>query len=417
MSYPKLPTDYQKGYYALLIVFLIPIIALGIGLTNDLNFSEKIVLSRYMMFMQAGLLAFITPWIIFQHKPIWFSQMMNPNASQIIRIFMHRMGHLWTFMTVFMSTVVFYNAQPEQILTLFYFWVDVMLFTTGICLFASVRFLKIGTISQLWQEGKRGEKVLAYLKEAGNGPGVPAGSLPTIGTTGLIAFIGMITVIISSWLSSVFQLPVYSISGIILLPIGLISWVYHLKKLDQDYYHSQGFYNELFRNPGGRADAGRDPIPIKSLYWVPGFIKPQLWLTLRQMYRKIPVGRLLLVTFLFYWSLIYGGVLSLQLILIIPLLIILGKNLVILKMDHKPYSSISYQNQLTSQFGWFWVRLYTGIRWMVPIHFALLLTIWSMDEIDATMWQWWILADLSSLLIINVFATVKNYLTTIRQYA
>ena len=417
MSYPKLPIDHQKGYFTRLIVFLIPIMALGIGLTNDLNFNEKIVLSRYMMFMQAGLLAFITPWIMFPQKPIWFSQMMNPNSTQIIRIFIHRMGHLWILMTVFMSTIVFYNTQTEHILTLFYFWVDAMLFTTGICLFASVRFLKIGTISQLWQEGKRGEKFLAYLKEAGNGPGVPAGSLPTIGTTGLVALIGMITVIFSSWLLAIFQLPVYSLSGIILLPIGLISWVYHIKKIDQDYYHSQGFYNELFRNPGGRADAGRDPIPIKSLYWVPGMIKPQLWLTLRQMDRKIPVGRLLLVSFLFYWSLIYGGMLSLQLLLIIPFLVILIKNLVILKMDNKPYSSIVYRSQLTTEYGWFWVRVFIGIRWMVPIQLALMLTIWFVDDIQSVMWQWWILADIISLLILNVFATIKNYLTSIRQYA
>src|SRR5690606_25263754 len=121
MSYPKLPIDPQKGYYIRLMISLIPVIALGIGLSSDLNFDDKIVLSRYMMFLQAGILAFITPWIMFPQNPIWFSQMMNPDTSQIIRIFIHRIGQLWILLSVFMSTIIFYNTQSEHVLTMFIF--------------------------------------------------------------------------------------------------------------------------------------------------------------------------------------------------------------------------------------------------------------------------------------------------------
>lgn len=417
MSYPVLPIDPIKKIFTRVLISVIPAVALGIGLTSGLEFNEKIVLARYMMFVQAGMFAFLTPWILFPQKPIWFNQMMNPDLIQLMKVLLLRMGNSWLFFIVLMSTILFYNVNPDQVHSLTLFWMDVVLFTTGLCLFAMFHFLRIGRISQLWQEGRRGEKVLAYLKEAGNGPGVPAGSLPTIGTTGIVAITGMFTVIVSSWMLSFLQLPVYTISGLIILMIALISWMSLFKNFHREYYHSTGFYNELFRNPGGKADSGRDPIPYSALYWVPPVIKPQLWLTLRQMDRKLPIGRYLIIGFIFYWSLIYGGILNTDLMFTLPLLFILIKNVIILKMDVQPFSNISYRNQLSTEFGWFWVRFFIGVRWMIPIHLTLLMTIYFVDNIQLSCWNWWMLTDLSSLILINWIAVIRNIISKNRLYA
>jgi len=299
----------------------------------------------------------------------------------------------------------------------FFIWIDVLLFSLGISVFSTARFLRIGSNSQLWQEGRKGKAFIDYMKEAGSGgAGVPPGAVPTILATSLVAIVGMMSVVFQAWIQGATGINFSGIAGVALLIPGIYTWSKYSSTIDAEFYHSHGFYNELFRNPGGRADGGREPIPIESLYWVPSIIKPVTWLTFRQMDRKFPVGRLLVLLFIVYWGLIKASVIDTKVVVFIPFLIIFGKNLLLLAIERYPYSSLWYRRILGSDWHWICVHIASGIRWLVPIQFFLLLTAWFVDGLSQNDLMYWFIFDLLSILIISIGRTVFTSITYAKNY-
>jgi hypothetical protein len=202
----------------------------------------------------------------------------------------------------------------------------------------------------------------------------------------------------------------------VMMALGGYTWLKRKEQLDLEFYHTHGFYNELFRNPGGKADTGREPIPIVSLYWVPNRLKPALWLTLRQMDRKYPVGRIMVLVFLLYWGIIKTDLLDVRAWVVVPIAGIVLRNLLVLVLDRTPYSGMWYRRELGEAPIWFGVLLFTGLRWLVPMHLFLGLTTWFVSELTTDHMILWMVIDLMSLLIISGFGSIYRSLEYAKNY-
>jgi hypothetical protein len=410
--------DYQTNLSTFQWILLIAAtFSLGLGIAGSLPPAERFVILRYVYFIQAAVLAFVTPWILFPQKPLYLFLATNPTNTVLFRVLTGRLTSYFVGFVILVTTVALADFDVSLLSVHMLLLVDGILFTAGMFAFASYRFLKMGQVSQLWQEGNRGKQLLEYMKEAGSGPGVPAGSLPTIGTTSLVALVGMIAVVFGAYMYSFIGVQFHALGGLSLLLLGSIGWSRRYKKIDVDFYHTHAFYNELFRNPGGVADAGRDPLPMKALYWVPSPLKPLVWISLRQMDRKIPVGRLLLITFLLFWSFIYGGFLGIELLFIFPIVVIFGKNAAVLRLTTDLFAPSRFQQLLASPLMWFLARCFINLRWILLLHFFTLLTVWFVDSITMNFWYIWIGIDVLAAIIIPGIITWKKEGRIKYQYA
>jgi hypothetical protein len=399
------------------VLILIGLISLGWGIGSGYSGTDLYIVVRFFYFLQVALVAFATSWTLFPQTAMWLTQSLNPDRKAMATVLLGRVSMIAVFTLTFLSAVIIAVSDIGifQQLSVFF---DVLIFAVGITIFGTSRFMTIGSNSQLWQEGSRGKALIDYLKEANSaGAGVPAGAVPTILATSLVALVGMFSIVIQAWVQGASGLLIPGIAGLLLMVPGLITWKRVLRALDAEFYHSHGFYNELFRNPGGRADGGREPVPFESLYWVPASLKPASWLTFRQLDRKFPMGRLLVLVFIVYWGLIKANVLDVQSMILLPGAIIVLKNLILFAIDRVPYSSLWYRREMGSERIWMGVHLVTGLRWLIPTQFFLGLTVWFVNELSNDTLVYWILFDLVVILliaIIRAFSTSKKYASNYR---
>lgn len=396
-------------------------IILGIGLAAGLTSDEKIILLRYLNFTFAGILAFAVPWILFPQRQMYSFQALNPGVNQILRILLKRMGKI-ALPGIFLlgsaslsGEFIGLFSDGTLIQNLVILGENISLFA-GIVIYITYRYARMGYVSQLWQEGQRGHKFMAFSQETG-GIGVPAGSLPTLGTTLITGIFGMLAVVFGAYMQGITGLPLNALGGLILMFVGLRGWKHIYKRLDVDFFHTHGFYDELFHNPGGKSDGGRDPIPIQSLYWVPISIRTLVWISLRQMDRKIPVGRILVVGFLLYWSLIYGGILDQKLVIIVPVLLILIKNLSVFRIINVAFAPHQFQQRMGSPVKWFLARTFINLRWTLPVAILTFLTQWQVDVVTIEIWKYWLIADIFFAITCAAIATISHEKRTKYIYA
>jgi len=398
------------------VIVLISLL-LGWGVGQSYRDVDLVVVTRFLYVALVGLFAFSSSWSMFPQVSMWLTQTANPSISKLFRLLMRRMSVLTLGILLFMTSVLLGATNPEFHAALLSVWVDMILFVAGLVLFTTSRFLTVGFTSQLWQEGRKGQAYMNVMKEMSSaGAGVPAGAVPTVLATGGVALIGMLLIVFQSWIQGLTGMMIPGIGGMVMMALGGYTWLKRKEQLDLEFYHTHGFYNELFRNPGGKADTGREPIPIVSLYWVPNRLKPALWLTLRQMDRKYPVGRIMVLVFLLYWGIIKTDLLDVRAWVVVPIAGIVLRNLLVLVLDRTPYSGMWYRRELGEAPIWFGVLLFTGLRWLVPMHLFLGLTTWFVSELTTDHMILWMVIDLMSLLIISGFGSIYRSLEYAKNY-
>jgi hypothetical protein len=377
MNVNRLLRQYDLIARGQLVVILAAAVLVAAGMASGRDGGELMVLSRYLLIVYAGILAFATPWLMFPQIPMYLYQALNPDQPTLLRILERRMLRLYLpAMVTAMSVSIVLGIQGGNLSDALRLALDNLLMVAGLSLYASYRYLRVGPVSQLWQEGKKGAKLLAALKESGQSTGVPPGSLPTIGTTVTVALAGMLSVVFGAWLQGVTGLHLNAAGGVILMGMGLRGWIINRRTVDATFYHAHGFYSELFRNPGGTADGGREPLPMASLYWIPVWFRTLAWTILRQMDRKVPVGRLMITGFVLYWSMLYGGIGDTVVVFGFPLLIIFLKNAMLLRASGPSFTPMMFRRILAPQWQWLMARFFVNLRWSLPLYGLLLLTIW-----------------------------------------
>lgn len=406
MKNPFKHNDPASGYQLIFILLATVFVSFGFSTGNDID--AKVVITRYLMIGYAGVLAFATPWVMFPQVPLYLYQALNPTPYALFKILNRRLINIYLPALVLVVSMALWHADPSSFGRITIFAIDSIVLVLGLTAYASYRYLRVGPVSQLWQEQKKGKKLLQALKETGNSTGVPAGSLPTIGTTVMVSVVGMLSVVLGAWLQGVSGLPFSSGGAVILLLVGARGWIKNLPALDVPFYHAHAFFQELFRNPGGKSDGGRDPLPYQALYWVPKTIKPLVWSTLRQMDRKVPVGRLVIIGIILYWSLIYGGLTDAMLLTGIPVVIIILKNVLLFRVTGPAFAPKRFQQLMGSPIRWFLARCFVNLRWSFPIYGFMLLTVWMVEAVNYPLWQFWILADI--VLLISVSALITGRL-------
>jgi hypothetical protein len=152
---------------------------------------------------------------------------------------------------------------------------------------------------------------------------------------------------------------------------------------DRHFYHTTAFYDEVMG--GGTLQAkGRNPLPYDALYWVPPRWRPATWASLRQLDRRLRLGRLVALAHAGLWLLCLQG--------IAPafvagyLAIISTAQVAACGLLTTPAAApLSFQRALQSTTDWIGTRTFVNLRWLAP-HAGSLALVALFDDTYGASW-------------------------------
>lgn len=355
---------------ALVILPAMILAALFITITHDYGKDERLVAMRYLLFVMTGIIAFILPYISFPDSGSKLFQLANYSPSRLLKEYVNRHQVIWGtgFVLIFVTAMgasrgLSFDFRDELLLLLYG-----ILFLSGIYLYAAYRYLKIGKDSQEWQEGERGRKVRIQFAAMAKYP-IDPGSIPSLISSVLIAVTGMMAVVIGAMAYG--AADVWGELGIALLLFlfGLNRYIAFRNEADRFFYQTNAFFSEFFGVAFG-PDAGREPLKVKQLWWIPSRWKARGWGLLLQMDRKLPAGRFIAVGHLFIWVLAYQDTSEIILLIIWGVFAALHHGLLLLTASPE-IAPKWWLRQLDKPAHWVLSRFWIQVRWLLPLMLSM----------------------------------------------
>jgi hypothetical protein len=225
-----------------------------------------------------------------------------------------------------------------------------------------VHFATLGPRSQAWQEGRAGQWYHRAVEERGQGVSLPRGLVPALFATTRCFVVGLTAVIVSA-AGAQASLPLVAWApGVVLLGWAGVRLWREQAVYDRHFYHTTAFYDEVMG--GGVLQAeGRDPIPYDALYWVLPRWRPATWGSLRQLDRRLPLGRLVVLAHAGLWLLCARGA---------PPVLVAGylTTLFVAQvatcglLTTDAAAPLPFQRPLQSTLDWIVTRTFVNLRWL-----------------------------------------------------
>lgn len=360
------PSPRRYAAYALLAV-LLGYLCLLAGLEADL--AERVRLLRYSALLGAATFVVLTPHLLLPDPQRPLLQRLNREPRRLLTHQIYRLvpllvvfgitGLLLAFADVRTPTADL-AAKGKALL-------DMSLIVLGTAALSIERYGAIGPTSQAWQEGKKGGWYRAYRDETGHAFSVPEGMVPSMLATQTLFVAALAALVLSAYLhpTAWSWLP-----GAVLLTWAAGVLIRRAARYDHAFYATNAFYSEIFVSAGGRSRSRRAPVPYRSLYWVPVRWRPAVWASLRQIDRRLPLGRFVALAHAVLWILVYREAPATHLTTFL-LLLLLVQNAAVLLHASPALSPLPFQAGRQSARDWAVTRGFINLRWAAPLVLSL----------------------------------------------
>ena len=410
-------------------MYVLLILLLGYAsslLASEASLAERAVLVRFGGLFAAGVFAVATPHLLLPDPLLSRMQLGNLPASALLAHGLRRIGALLLLLAIPPLVFAFYDpaglgadvgAKAVQALTGF-------LITLGIGLISFRRYMTMGATAQAWQEGTKGQVYRKMAEQSSTGGlGVPDGLVPAVTATGSLFIVGALAVVASALLESIVPalawLPGAALSAWAGFRLAQVRPVY-----DRHYYHTNAFYGDVFRSAGGVRVASREPIAYEAVYWVPPRWKPHVWASLRQLDRRLPLGRFVIIGHLFLWFLFFqeadpasSAGQAVQVTSAYLLLFIAAQNAAVYLLATPALAPLPFGLLQQAARHWTLTRFFVNLRWVLPMALSLgLVALFDADVRFATALGWTLL-DLAFAFLIAWLVTYAHESRYRRRYA
>lgn len=270
----------------------------------------------------------------------------------------------------------------------------------------------LGARAKAWQDGRRGGW---YRWLAANTPlqpvGLPLGMMPIFLATPLLFTLGVAALLVGLTAPGWAGWP-----GVGLVAAAVAGGLRLRRRYDAVYYQTDALVDEMYRRAGGAHLGDRPPVAYEAVYWAPSRWRPHVWALLRQLDRRLPLGRYvalgLAAVVLTAWSGASAAVLA-------PLLLLLSlaRNAAVAVTARAPMAPLPLQWTVLSAPGWVVVRTLVNLRW-TPAWAAVLLVIAAFDGDLGLAWAAaWTGLDLLLSLGAAALATAGHEVVQRKRYA
>lgn len=237
-----------------------------------------------------------------------------------------------------------------------------LLLVLGTAADSFVHFATLGPRSQAWQEGRAGQWYQDAVEERGQGVSLPRGLVPALFATTRCFIIGLAAVLLTAAGAQMGPPGSGWVPGMLVL-----GWAGHRlwqerAVYDRHFYHTTAFYDEVMG--GGTLHAtGRDPLPYDALYWVLPRWRPATWAGLRQLDRRLPLGRLVALAHGGLWLLCLRGV-SATVVAGYLGVVFTAQVATCGLLTTDAAAPLSFQRTLQSTLDWVGTRTFVNLRWL-----------------------------------------------------
>jgi hypothetical protein len=277
-------------------------------------------------------------------------------------------------------------------------------------------YLRLGAVSQLWQEGKRGDWFERSSLRDRMPVSMPRGSYPVLGATSGIFMTGAIFAIAWGALQSAGIPSAGLIVAFLAVTAAAVRQASWFSGSDAYVFRTQAFFSEMYRAFGGAKALYRDPLPIESLYWVPSSIRPAVWAQLRQMDRRMPLGRPIFAALLLFLVIVYAQGYGAAAAGVIAILV-LAKNIAPAIVSRSDASPPGLHLRLHGPSRWILIRFAMSVRWTLPISIALAVAALFAASLPWTAVVGWLIIDLALALSLSVIFALSNEQAYRRRFA
>ena len=354
--------------YVLLLGIMVYVAAL---LAGDAGIDARRVGLRMWALFSASVFAVAAPNVLAPDPSAPIMQLLNRTPSALLRLQLSRWGSVLALFILPVWVLAFFDpggfARDLGAKAFLAVQSTGIVLATG--LYAFDVYATIGATSQAWHEGKRG-KWYQSVKASGYGFDVPMGLVPALFATVRCFGAGIVVVLLGATVYG--AMPMWAwVPGFAFLGWTVIRIVRHRPAFDQHYYHTNAFYDEVLGG-GTVGPSTRDPVEIDSLYWIPNRFRPAAWASLRQLDRRLPLGRLIALGHLVFWVLLAQE--AAPAAITSTLLLIVGlQNGVIGMLASDRMSAPTLHLTLHSPMHWWAARTFANLRWMAPLLASLAL--------------------------------------------
>lgn len=383
--------------YGLLFVVL-AYVCLLIASGTDLE--TRIKLLRYWTLGAAAVYAVAVPHVLLPDAALRMLQRLNRSPRGLLGHQLRAWGGVVAAFAVPGILLAFYD--PGR-------WTDALtdkslhlaanlLVVLGVGLYSFGQYVHIGPTSQDWQEGKKGRWYRTLKDHSNGGFSVPDGMVPALLATQRTFAVAILALAASAYVG-VYVTPALAWGpGVLLLGWAVGTLLRRLPTYDRSFYATNAFYNEVFRSKGGVRVSDREPIPYRAVYWTPPRWKPAVWASLRQLDRKLPLGRFIALGHVVLWLLFFQDAPA-DVIAVYLVLFMAAKNGIVFLLVTKPFAPFPFQATRQSPGAWIATRFFVNLRWTLPFLLSLLTVAVLDPAFAAPDALWWTGLDVTCALL------------------
>jgi hypothetical protein len=367
----SLETSDTRSAILLLLASLLVVIAAA-AVTGADPATRRFIMRAYLLFA-GGLLAMTPPHILLPDPLVRFLQLGNPPPADLLR----RTCGRWTPVVAALCApplaIAFFDpASPADLLGLkALLGAEGILSVAGIGLLSLARYSTMGRTVQEWQEGTRGRLYYSVMEHApaGSGFGIPRAAIPILTATPVLFGLLITTVVAGAILGAAAGAGAALVPALLLMLFAWLRWLQARARFDLHYYRTNGLFEEVFRQ-GGPMEEGREAIPYGAVYWAPESLRPHVWAGLRQMDRRLPLGRFVALGHLLLWVMVIGGFAA-TFVAAYLLLFLTATKAALFVVERGPHHPAPWHLMLLPWRAWIGVRLFMNLRWTLPLALSL----------------------------------------------
>jgi hypothetical protein len=314
----------------------------------------------------AGLFAMAPPNVLLPDPNAPLLQLLNWPPGRLLRYQLGRLGPLVVLVALPAGLLAYVDpAGPLRHLGAKTAALgQALLLVLGAAGDSFVHFATLGPRSQAWQDGRAGQWYGRAVEERGQGVSLPRGLVPALFATTRCFVVALVAVLVSAAGAQVGRVAVAWGPGLVLLGWAAARLWRERTTYDRHFYHTTAFYDEVLGGGTLRAE-GRDPLPYDALYWVPSRWRPATWASLRQLDRRLRVGRLVALAHAGLWLLCLQdaspAVVSGYLVVLFTAQV---ATCGLLTTDAA--APLPFQRTLRSTLDWIQIRAFVNLRWLAP---------------------------------------------------
>lgn len=334
-------------------------------LAEGADLAERTRWLRLWTLAGAGVFAVATPNLLFPDAGAPVLQMLNRSPGGLVRHQMRRLLPLLALLVLpvlvlaFLNPSGFLQALPQK--------ADMagqtLVLLTATALDSFVYYTTLGRRSQAWHEGQAGGWY-ARLADSGHGVSLPRGLVPALFATARCFALAVSFVLLAAHQTQQGNPTLAWFMCLLFLFGPGLRLAQQRGAFDRHFYQTNAFYAEVLGGGSLRA-TDREPVAMDSLYWVPSRWRPAVWAGLRQMDRRLPLGRLIALAHLGLWVLCLqeaapsavGGYL---------LLLFVAQTASVAVLASPSAAPRAFQLTMQSPADWFVTRAFINLRWFAP---------------------------------------------------